>query len=276
MKDCSRWMAWVFGPLLWVLSAQAQVMDHGTFSVRDHLALEAGVGKYSLVQDGNSATVEIFDPQGAHLADCEMAWQASSVTITCTFADGGRYRHFMDLAIPRVELENLKTGERFAADFILPELPEPGIPLADPGPVPPKVKVDVATEGDKTLEEAERDWGAVAKIMALTFAEIQVTLGIELSPRAAEVPGESLEQPTSFFCGDGEVLRCGSGGVNKLTIGVGETGCCTTASGEVDLDCFFLSGFPCCANSFCSIHFCALGLCTCSVLGYLSECVPCI
>ena len=261
--------------LAFAIPNQAQIMDHGTLHVRDKLAVDAGVGKYSLVQDGNISTVVIFDPKGAHLADCEMVWEESTVTNTCLFADGGHYRHLLDLGTPRVEMEDLRTGERFSADFILPEgWDEPK--LIGPGEEPLAPEIDLRTEGDKSLEEAERDWGAIAKIMSLTVAEIQVTLGIELSPQKVELGSQRVEEPNSFACGDGQVRRCGSNGVTQLSIGVGETGCCTTASGSVDLKCLQLSVMPCCANSFCRIHLCGLGLCNCSLTGYFFECVECV
>ena len=257
------------------LPGLAQVMDHGTLHVRDKLALDAGVGKYSLIQEGNISTVEIFDPKGAHLADCEMDWGKFSVTSTCLFKDGGHYRHLMDFEAPRVEMEDLRTGERFAADFVLPEgWKEPK--LVGPGEELPAPEISLESEGDKSLEEAEQDWGAIAKIMSLTVAEVRVTLDIRLYPQQVEFGQERSGGTSSFACGDGEVRRCGSSGVTQLSIGSGETECCVIASGSVDLKCLQLSFSSCCANSFCRINFCALGFCNCSLTGFFFECVECV
>ncbi|MCB1034497.1 MAG: hypothetical protein KDD47_11760 [Acidobacteria bacterium] len=252
--------------ILAIPPTRAQTTDAAMHAVRDKAALDAGIGKYSLAQEGNVSSVEVFDLDGLHLADCTMRWESKVVTTECLFRDGGHFRHSFDASVPRVEFEDLQTGEQCQVTFIPQESKTFRL---EPGESPPSLQPEIIVEGDKTREEMERDWGTVSNQMALVAAEVQTTLGIELSAQE-EKPGEIWGG-----CGPNETLQCGSAGVSETATSLGETRCCSAASQSADVSCSLLTGLTCCANSFCTIHWCLLGVCHCQVSGFLYECVFC-
>ncbi len=164
----------VFG-LLWLAAqtiAVAQTVDYPVQASKTPESKAAGIGSYHLTREAEIVAAEVFGLEGEPLADCEARWLEDSTVMTCTMADGGRFR--ATWYEQWAEFENVATGDYYSLHKEGPSLRE--IMAMEPESRPEHWGWVI--RGTETWEEVERDWGHITPVFGNLMGEIEITLGI--------------------------------------------------------------------------------------------------